>query len=158
MNYVPITPLGFKNICEKLAVLKESERPKIIESLKKARSFGDLKENSEYKAALDEQLFLERKIEFFEKKVKNSFVIDVTKFINKGQVIFGSTVVLEDQFCLKTIQYKIVGIEEADVSNRCISISSPIAKSLIGRFKSEIIHLHTTKGLIVFKIFDVFYI
>ena len=158
MDRIPVTPNGIKLYQQRLTQLKEIERLRIAEAIKTARAFGDLKENSEYQTAINEQLFLEKKIEILEKKIRNAFVIDITKFINNNRVIFGSSVVLEDLYNFKKMKYKIVGTDEVNIVVGHISINSPIAKSLINRYKNEIIHLHVPKGLAVFKISDIIYI
>lgn len=158
MDRLPVTPVGFKNICTQLDKLKYIDRPYILNLISTARSFGDLKENSEYQTAVEEQTLLEKKIKFLEAKIRNAFLIDVTKYNNDGRVMFGSTVVLKDLFSLKEITYKIVGTDEANLNEHKISISSPVARSLINKFKDEVVYLKVPRGIVSYKILDVFYI
>lgn len=158
MERVPVTPVGYKLLNVELNKLKNIDKPRIIAAISIARSYGDLKENSEYHTAVEAQLFLEKRIESIELKIQNAFIIDVTKFNNSGRVMFGATVVLEDLYSFKEIVYKIVGTDEASLRDRKISIGSPVAKSLINRYKYEVIYLKVPRGIVSYKILDVMYL
>jgi transcription elongation factor GreA len=155
---VPVTPVGYKLLNVELNKLKNIDKPRIIAAISIARSYGDLKENSEYHTAVEAQLFLEKRIESIELKIQNAFIIDVTKFNNTGRIMFGATIVLEDLYSFKEIVYKIVGTDEANLKDRKISIGSPVAKSLINRYKYEVIHLKVPRGIVSYKVLDVIYI
>lgn len=158
MERVPVTPVGYKLLNVELNKLKNIDKPRIIAAISIARSYGDLKENSEYHTAVEAQLFLEKRIESIELKIQNAFIIDVTKFNNSGRVMFGATVVLEDLYSFKEIVYRIVGTDEASLRDRKISIGSPVAKSLINRYKYEVIYLKVPRGIVSYKILDVMYL
>lgn len=158
MDRIPVTPFGFKSLCTQLDRLKNVDRPLILNAISVARTFGDLKENSEYQTAVEEQVILEKRIKFLESKIRNAFLIDVTKYSNDGRIMFGSTVVLKDLYSLKEITYKIVGTDEANLNENKISISSPVARSLINKYKDEVVYLKVPRGIVSYKILDVVYI
>lgn len=158
MERVPVTPVGYKLLNVELSRLKNIEKPRILTAISTARSYGDLKENSEYHTAVEAQLFLERRIESIELKIQNVYIIDVTKYSNNGRIMFGATVVLEDLYSFKEIVYKIVGTDEANLKDRKISIGSPVAKSLINRYKYEVIHLKVPRGIVSYRVLDVMYL
>ncbi len=133
MNKVPITVKGAEKLREELAHLKSVVRPRIIAAIAEARAHGDLKENAEYHAAREQQGFAEGRIKEIEGKLANCQIIDVTRLNADGKVVFGVTVELADVDTDKEVAYQIVGEDEADIKEGRISITSPIARALIGK-------------------------
>jgi transcription elongation factor GreA len=136
MEKVPMTIEGFKKLEEELHRLKSVERPRIIQQIAEARSHGDLSENAEYHAAKEAQGLNEAKVAELEDKVSRADVIDPSK-LSGDTVKFGATVTLEDEDSGEKVKYKIVGDIEANVRDGKVSISSPIARALIGKSKGE---------------------
>ncbi len=137
MNKVPMTVRGAELLRDELKTLKSVDRPRVIESIAEARAHGDLKENAEYHAAKEQQGFLEGRIKEIEGKLSNIQVIDVTTVDAKGKIIFGSTVELLDEQTGKDIEYRIVGEDEANIKIGLISVTSPIARALIGKAEGD---------------------
>src|SRR3989338_790755 len=133
MNKVPMTVLGAEKLREELHRLKTLERNKIINAIAEARAHGDLKENAEYHAAREQQSFVEGRILEIETKLSSAQVIDVTQMENTGRVIFGATVKLDGGN--GSLCYQIVGEDEADISLNRISVTSPVARALIGKYE-----------------------
>ena len=133
MNKVPLTVQGAEQLRAELDQLKSVERPKVIQAIAEARAHGDLKENAEYHAAREQQSFIEGRIAEIEGKLSNSQVIDVTKLPQTGKIVFGVTVGLSNEETGDEVTYQIVGDDEADIQAGKISISSPIARALIGK-------------------------
>ena len=158
MDKEPITVNGLKNLKSELEDLKNVQRPKIVEAIAEARSHGDLKENAEYHAAKEQQALIESRVIAINDLIARANVIDVTKIENNGKVIFGSTVKLQDLDTNKTIGYKLVGQDEADIKNNLIFFKSPIGKALIGKNKGEMITVNTPSGEKNFEILNVEYI
>lgn len=158
MNRVPMTQKGADALREELNRLKSIERPKIIEAIAEARAHGDLKENAEYHAAKEQQSFLEGRISEVEAKLANAQIIDVTKLAQNGRVVFGTTVVLHNLNTEEEVKYKIVGDEEADLKQNMISVSSPIARAVIGKQVDDIITVQAPDGEIEYEILEVLYI
>ena len=158
MDKEPITVNGLKNLKSELEGLKNVERPKIVEAIAEARSHGDLKENAEYHAAKEQQALIESRVIAINDLIARANVIDVTKIENNGKVIFGSTVKLQDLDSDKTISYKLVGQDEADIKKNLVFFKSPIGKSLIGKDKSEMITVQTPSGEKNFEILEVEYV
>ena len=154
----PITIQGLEKLKEELIFLKEKKRPEIIAAIAEARSHGDLKENAEYHAAKEPQSLNEGRIEQINDIIARANVIDVTKIINDGKIIFGSTVYLENLDTGEKIEYKIVGKDEADLKNKLIYFQSPVGKGLIGKNKNDLIEVKTPAGIKNFEIKDVKYI
>lgn len=157
MNKVPMTVNGEKRLREELVQLKTVERPRVIASIAEAREHGDLKENAEYHAAREQQGFIEGRIQEIEGKLSNAQVIDVTKLTNTGKVIFGTTVTLLNLDTDATTRYRIVGEDEADIKSGMISLTSPIARALIGKEEGDIVNVRTPGGDVEFEISDVEY-
>ena len=132
MDKIPITNIGFEKLEEELKILKSIERPTVIKSIAEAREHGDLSENAEYHAAKEKQSFIEGRIADLENKISRAEVI-ITKKLKSNKVIFGATVTLGEVGKKKKLVYQIVGTEEADVENGKISISSPLARALLGK-------------------------
>jgi transcription elongation factor GreA len=155
MSSVPITKDGEKVIKEKLSQLKFIERPKISEAIAEARAHGDLKENAEYHAAKELQGLVEAKINEMESALSNAQVIDVKDIPETGRVVFGSTVTLYDIDDDKEISYKIVGNLESDPDEGKISIDTPIAKGLIGKYIDDEIVIITPSKKLNYEVIDV---
>ena len=158
MNKEPITINGLKDLKSELEDLKNVQRPKVVEAIAEARSHGDLKENAEYHAAKEQQALIESRVIVVNDLIARANVIDVTKIENNGKVIFGSTVKVQDLESDKTITYKLVGQDEADIKKNLIFFKSPIGKSLIGKDKGEMVSVNTPSGEKGFEILDVNYI
>ncbi|QQG46987.1 MAG: transcription elongation factor GreA [Candidatus Azosocius agrarius] len=158
MNRVPMTDLSAKILKEELYVLKTQKRLEVINAISDSRLHGDLKENAEYHSAREQQGFIEGRIQEIEYKLINSNIIDVSKFKNEGKIIFGSIIDLLNVDTHEKMIYKIVGDEEADLKYRKVSISSPVAKFLIGKYKNEIIDVKIPVGIVTYNIIKVFYI
>lgn len=158
MNKEPITDEGLTILKKKLFFLKKIVKLKIIDSIKTAREFGDLKENAEYHAAKQELFLVEKKIKDIESKILNSEVVDI-KFNNDITFIkFGATVVLQNVENFSFFTYKIVGEYEADVEKNKISIKSPLAKSIILKKKNNIVVLNILNKVSKYKIVDIKYV
>ena len=158
MNKVPMTTLGAELLREELQRLKSVERPRIISAIAEARAHGDLKENAEYHAAKEQQSFIEGRILEIESKLSAAQVIDVTQIQNTGKVIFGTTVTLMNLSTSQEVQYQIVGDDEADIKVSKISISSPIARALIGKFEGDVVDVRTPEGVTEYEIVAVAYV
>ena len=158
MDKEPITLTGLENIKKELIFLKEKKRPQIVAAIAEARSHGDLKENAEYHAAKEEQSHNEGRIAEINDIIARANVIDVTKIINDGKVIFGSTVNLINLDTREKITYKIVGKDEADLKKKLIFFQSPIGKGLIGKNKKDLVEIKTPVGVKNFEIEDVKYL
>ena len=138
--------------------LKNIKRPQVVAAIAEARSHGDLKENAEYHAAKEEQSHNEGRVAEINDIIARANVIDVTKLINDGKIIFGSTVFLENLDNGEKISYKIVGKDEADLKQKLIFFQSPIGKGLIGKNKNDLVEIKTPIGVKNFEIKDVQYI
>jgi transcription elongation factor GreA len=145
MERVPMTLEGFKNLEEELQRLKAVERPRIIAAISEARAHGDLSENAEYHAAKEQQGLNEARVAEVEDKINRAEVIDTSK-LSGDTIKFGATVTLQDEDSNDKVTYTIVGDTEADLRNGKISISSPIARALIGKSKGESVDVTTPKG------------
>ena len=128
MSKEPITVNGLKNLKSELEDLKNIQRPKVVEAIAEARSHGDLKENAEYHAAKEQQALIESRVIAINDLIARANVIDVTKIENDGKVIFGSTVKLQDLDADKTIKYKLVGQDEADIKQNLIFLKVLLEK------------------------------
>ena len=158
MEKEPITIQGLEKLKEELIFLKEKKRPEIVSAISEARSHGDLKENAEYHAAKEQQSHNEGRIEQINDIIARANVIDIKKLTNEGKVVFGSTVFLENLDTQESINYKIVGRDEADLKNKLIYFKSPIGKGLIGKNKGDLVEIDTPAGKKNFEIKYVKYI
>ena len=158
MNKEPITVKGLENLKTELDELKNVKRPKVVAAIAEARSHGDLKENAEYHAAKEQQAQMESRVIEIDDIIARANVIDVTKIENNGNVIFGSTVTVQDLEVNKKKTYKIVGKDEADISKNLIYFKSPIGKALIGKSIEDIVIVETPSGDKNFKILNIQYI
>ena len=143
---------------EELNELKTVKRPQISNDIAEARAHGDLKENAEYHAAREQQGFIEGRILEIEAKLSNAQIIDVTKIANQGKVIFGATVHLTNMETEEQVVYRIVGQDEADLSKGLLSISSPVARALIGKEEGDDVEVNAPSGEIAYEISAVEYI
>jgi len=155
MNQYPMTVHGADALRDELNHLKTVKRPRIVSDIADAREHGDLKENAEYHAAREEQGFCEGRIQEIEGKLGNAQIIDVTKIANQGKVIFGVTVTLLNIDTEAEVTYQIVGDDEADIKNNRISVSSPIARGLIGKEVDSEIEIKTPGGVVEYEIIGV---
>lgn len=155
MKKIPMTVLGAAMLREELSRLKTVDRPRVIDAIAEARQHGDLKENAEYHAAREQQSFIEGRILEIEGKLSSSQVIDVTQIPNTGKVIFGATVSLVNSSTEETVTYKIVGDDEADIKLNKISVSSPIARAMIGKQVDDMIEVQTPEGSSQYEIIEV---
>lgn len=153
-----MTVRGAEQLREELDFLKNVRRPEIIDAIAEAREHGDLKENAEYHAAREQQGFCEGRIKEIEGKLGNAQIIDVTKMVNNGKVIFGATVTLVNVNTEDEVTYRIVGDDEANIKEGLISVNSPIARGLIGKEVDDTVNIKTPGGNVEFDIIDVQYI
>jgi len=158
MNKVPITVHGAEKLQKELTQLKSVDRPRVIEAIAEARAHGDLKENAEYHAAREQQGFIEGRIKDIEAKLSNATIIDVTKIDANGKVVFGTTVIVADEETGDEVTYQIVSEDEADIKQNKISISSPIARALIGKEQDDVVEIQTPGGLRSLEIVEIKYI
>ena len=154
----PITKIGEQLLRDELQHLKHVERPAVITAISEARAQGDLSENAEYDAAKEKQGFVEGRIIELEAKLANAQVIDPTTLDAEGRVVFGATVVLEDLENNQEVRYQIVGDDEADIKESKISISSPIARALIGKEAGDVAVVQAPGGERNYEIIEVRYI
>ncbi len=158
MNRAPITLAGAEQLKAELKRLKTEERPKIIDAVAEARAHGDLKENAEYHAAREQQSFTEGRISELEGIISTAEVIDVTNLNVGDKVVFGATVVLEEEDSGDHVTYQIVGDAEADIESGKISISSPIARAMIGKSEDDEIEVLAPGGNTIYFIESIKYI
>ncbi len=157
MNKVPLTVIGAEKLRAELHNLKHVQRPLVIQAISEARAQGDLSENAEYDAAKERQSFIEGRIAELESKLGNAQIIDPTLLDPDGRCVFASTVQLEDVESGEVFTYQIVGDDEADIKEGKISISSPIARSLIGKFAGDMAEVNAPGGVREYEILDVRY-
>ncbi|MDR5899361.1 transcription elongation factor GreA [Halomonas vilamensis] len=152
MNKVPMTVAGEKSLRDELNYLKGEARPQVITAIAEAREHGDLKENAEYHAAREQQGFIEGRIQEIESKLSSAQVIDVTKLPKTGKVIFGVTVELLNLDTDDEVTYRIVGEDEANIKQGRISVTSPIARALIGKEEGDVVAVKTPGGDVEYEI------
>jgi transcription elongation factor GreA len=158
MSTIPLTRRGSEKLKEELQRLKSVERHAVIQAIAEARAQGDLSENAEYEAAKDKQGFIEGRILEIEGKLAAAQIIDPATLDADGRVVFGSTVDLEDESNGARVSYQIVGDDEADLKLGLISISSPIARALIGRSAGDVAEVKAPGGLKSYEIIEVRYL
>ena len=151
MDKVPMTINSFQTLETELKVLKSEDRPNVIKAIAEAREHGDLSENAEYHAAKEQQSFIEGRILELEDKLLRSDVINPSK-INTDKIVFGATITLINSKNEKELKYQIVGIDETNVDKGLISISSPVAKSLLGKYEGDVVNVNTPGGIISYEI------
>jgi transcription elongation factor GreA len=155
---LPLTLKGAERLRAELKRLKTEDRPRVIQAIAEARSHGDLSENAEYHAAREQQSFIEGRIKDLEAHLSNSEIIDVTRVSSGGKVVFGATVNLEDQDDGNKVVYQIVGDAEADIRNGWISVSSPIARALVGKQEGDVVDVIAPSGTRSYEIVSVKYV
>ena len=157
MNKTPLTIEGAEKLRVELHRLKTVERPSVIAAIAEARSHGDLSENAEYDAAKERQAFVEGRIKEVEFKLSNAQIIDPKLLDADGRCVFGATVDLEDQDSGDRVTYQIVGEDEADIKSGKISVNSPIARALIGKYAGDVAQVQAPGGLREYEVLDVRY-
>ena len=158
MSKVPLTARGAAQLKEELRRLKLEERPKVTQAIATARAHGDLKENAEYHAAKEQQGLMEARIRDIEAKLSNAQIIDVTAVNAGGKVVFGSTVHLVDNADGTEAKYQIVGEDEADIKAGRISITSPIARALVGKSAGDVVDVAAPGGTRSYEVVKVSYV
>ena len=157
MAKVPMTIAGAERLKVELHRLRTTERPSVIQALSEARSHGDLSENADYDAAKERQGFIEGRIAEVESKLANAQVIDPASIDADGRVVFGATVDLEDAGSGEKVTYQIVGDDEADIKHGKISVSSPIARALIGKSQGDTADVQAPGGVRSYEVLAVRY-
>ncbi|OGT24655.1 MAG: transcription elongation factor GreA [Gallionellales bacterium RIFOXYB12_FULL_54_9] len=158
MIKIPLTLVGAEKMRQELHKLKTVERPWVINAISEARAQGDLSENAEYEAAKDKQGFVEGRIIELEGKLGSAQIIDPKTLNASGRCVFGSTVILEEATSGDVVTYQIVGDDEANIKERKISISSPIARALIGKSSGDVAEVRTPGGIREYELIEVQYI
>ncbi|PSB92185.1 transcription elongation factor GreA [Candidatus Pandoraea novymonadis] len=158
MSTIPLTKRGAENLKEELHRLKTIDRPAVIIAIAEARAHGDLSENAEYDAAKEKQGFIEGRIADLESKLSAAQIIDPSVLDADGRVVFASTVELEDLENGGTVNYQIVGDDEADIEQGKISVSSPVARALIGKYAGDVAEVQAPSGIHQYEIINVRYI
>lgn len=157
MSKVPLTVIGAEKLREELHRLKTVDRPAVIAAIAEARAHGDLSENAEYDAAKERQGFIEGRIQEVEGKLSNAQIIDPQLLDADGRCVFGATVEIEDQDSGEVVIYQIVGEDEADIKNGKLSVASPMARALIGKYAGDIAQVQAPGGIREFEVIDVRY-
>jgi transcription elongation factor GreA len=155
---MPLTSKGAERLRNELKRLKSIDRPRIIQAIAEARAHGDLSENAEYHAAREQQSFMEGRVKDIEAHLSNSEIIDVTSIAAGDKVVFGATVDLEDQDDGNKVVYQIVGDAEADIKAGLISVSSPIARALVGKSEGDTVDVVAPSGTRSYEIVAVKYV
>lgn len=158
MKKTPITAAGAEKLKLEWQRLKTVERPRIIQAIAEARSHGDISENAEYHAAKEQQGFVEGRIAELESRIASAQIIDPQAVNANGRVVFGATLSLMDEHGGKEVTYQIVGDYEADIGAGKISISSPIARALIGKEQGDVVEVQVPGGVRTYEILDIRYI
>jgi transcription elongation factor GreA len=157
MSTIPLTTTGAELLKQELQRLKTVDRPNAITAISEARTHGDLSENAEYDAAKERQSFVEGRIKEIEAKLANCQVIDPKLVDAEGRCVFGATVDLEEMKDGESVTYQIVGDDEADIKKGKISISSPIARAIIGKYAGDKVEVHTPGGVRKYEVLDIRY-
>ena len=155
MATIPLTRRGAEKLKEELHRLKTVERHAVIQAIAEARAQGDLSENAEYEAAKDKQAFIEGRILHIDGQLAAAQIINPADVDAGGRIVFGSTVVLEEEETGQEVTYQIVGDDEADIKQNLISISSPIARALIGKSVGDRVEVATPKGQRAYEVLEV---
>ncbi|MDQ9170262.1 transcription elongation factor GreA [Oxalobacteraceae bacterium R-40] len=158
MSSIPITKRGAELLKEELHRLKTKDRPAVINAISEARAQGDLSENAEYDAAKDRQSFIEGRIADLEGKLSAAQIIDPTLLDADGRIVFASTVVLEDLENGEKVTYQIVGVDEADLKESKVSVTSPIARALIGKYAGDVVEVQAPSGVREYEVLEVRYV
>jgi len=155
---IPLTVKGAELLKAELQHLKSVERPSVIAAIAEARSHGDLSENAEYDAAKERQSFVEGRIAEVESKLSHAQIIDPAQLDADGRCVFGATVDLEDLESGDNVTYQIVGDDEADIKLGKVSVGSPIARALIGKYAGDVAEVQAPGGVREYEVLDVKYI
>jgi transcription elongation factor GreA len=155
---LPLTSKGAEKLRVELKRLKSEDRPRVIQAIAEARAHGDLSENAEYHAAREQQSFIEGRIKDIEAHLSNSEIIDVTSLPATEKVVFGATIDLEDEDTGNKVLYQIVGDAEAEIKHGLISVSSPIARALVGKSKGDVVDVVAPNGTKSYEIVSVRYV
>jgi len=158
MATIPLTVRGAERLQAELHRLKHVERPAVISAIAEARAQGDLSENAEYDAARERQGFIEGRISELDGTLSNSQLIDPTTIDADGRAVFGSTVEIEDLASGDKVTYQIVGDVEADIRANLISVSSPVARALIGKYEGDVVQVQAPSGIREFEIVSIKYL
>ena len=158
MSAIPLTARGAERLQAELHRLKTVDRPEVINAIAEARAQGDLSENAEYDAAKEKQGFIEGRIQELEAKLSNAQIIDPVELDAGGRIVFGATVDLEDLESSERVTYQVVGDDEADIRSNLISVSSPIARALIGKSVGDVAEVQAPSGIREYEVLDVRYI
>jgi len=158
MSAIPLTVRGAERLQEELQRLKTVERPAVINAIAEARAQGDLSENAEYDAARERQGFIEGRIAELEGTLSNAHLIDPTSLEAEGRAVFGATVDIEDLDSGDRVTYQIVGDVEADIKSNLISVSSPVARALIGKSEGDVVEVVAPAGVREYEVLGVRYI
>lgn len=158
MSAIPLTVRGAQRLQEDLHRLKTVERPEVINAIAEARAQGDLSENAEYDAARERQAFVEGRIRELESTLSNAQIIDPTALDAEGKAVFGATVEIEDLESGERVTYQIVGDVEADIRNNKISVSSPVARALIGKGEGDVVEVKAPAGIREYEVVAVNYL
>jgi transcription elongation factor GreA len=158
VNKIPLTVRGVELMRAELQNLRSVERPKVIAAIAEARSHGDLSENAEYDAAKERQSFIEGRLAELEAKLSSAQIIDPSTLDADGRCVFGATIDLEDVESGDSVTYQIVGEDEADIKQGKISVSSPIARALIGKSEGDVAEVNAPGGIRSYEIVEVRYI
>ncbi|CAD5378841.1 transcription elongation factor [Pseudomonas sp. OF001] len=155
MSKFPMTVQGARALEDELKHLKTVLRPQITQAIAEARELGDLKENAEYHAAREQQGMVEARIRDIEGRLQNAQIIDVTAIPHTGKVIFGTTVEIANCDTDESVTYQIVGDDEADIKAGKLSVSSPIARALVGKEEGDVVVVQTPSGKVEYEIVEV---
>ncbi|WP_459615131.1 transcription elongation factor GreA [Bordetella sp. 2513F-2] len=158
MSAIPLTVRGAERLQQELHRLKTIERPAVINAIAEARSQGDLSENAEYDAARERQGFIEGRIAELEGTLSNAHIIDPAELDTDGRAVFGATVEIEDLESGERVTYQIVGDVEADIKSNLISVSSPVARALIGKSAGDVVEVKAPSGVREYEVIDVRYV
>ncbi|MET0290875.1 MAG: transcription elongation factor GreA [Steroidobacteraceae bacterium] len=158
MKRTPITSRGAESLRVELRKLKSEDRPNVIKAIAEARAHGDLSENAEYHAAREQQGFIEGRIMEIEGKLSNAEIIDPTQLSASGKVVFGATVDLEEEDSGAKTTYQIVGEDEADIKQQRISVTSPIARALVGKEAGDVVDVAAPGGVRSYEIVAIRYL
>ncbi|PLC51411.1 transcription elongation factor GreA [Pollutimonas subterranea] len=158
MSAIPLTARGAERLQAELHRLKTIERPEVINAIAEARAQGDLSENAEYDAARERQAFVEGRIKELEGTLSNAQIIDPAALDVEGRAVFGATVEIEDLESGERVTYQIVGDVEADIRANLISVSSPVARALIGKSEGDVVSVRAPAGIREFEVLNVSYL
>ena len=158
MKRTPMTLRGAERLRQELKQLKSEARPNVIKAIAEARAHGDLSENAEYHAAREQQSFIEGRINDIESRLSNCEIIDVTRLTVTGRVVFGATLELSDEESGAKVKYQLVGDDEANIKAGLLSVSSPIARALIGKSEGDVVDVTVPGGTRSYEIVSVKYV